>query len=662
LKTTLQFILTLILLFVTNKSFAQGSGNSLKLDGYDDYIECSTSNRGITSSVTAEAWVKTSSYVYHWVVGKYDRDAQGGYHLIIKDGKAAFAGRDGSGTYRNSGYSSVLVNDNQWHHLAGVCNNGIWQIYVDGVLQSQLNSGYNYTDLTSTAMMAIGKDFLANNENFNGQVDEIRVWKKALSEAEIRQNMCQKVLPTTNGLVGYYNLNEGTGSTIQDLSSSKINGSFRNMNASAVWVVSGAPIGDKSTYLYPSTWVGQQLSLINSSNNKLSVSSSSSELKGIHIYAVSSPPNTTLGITNPEQITDYFGTFKVGSSNATYTITGEQENSSCIRTIFQRSNNATNVWSKVNETNQPAFPTYSTNLYQTELALNTSSIGIPKIQGNNIFCFGSGTTLSINTTGSVLWNTGETSKSINVTSPGIYSVTVTINGCVFSDELTVSEIALPVVDLGEDRSICFGETVTLIAPKGPYTYKWSTGATTQMIPVSASGTYWVDVFNNGSCVQRDEVNVNVKPQPNFTLQQELSVCYGEVVTLDATIQNATYVWSNGQTSASIDVTAPTNLSVSITVDGCEYVRQVKVLSDECPNIPNIITPNRDGKNDTFVLKGIKVDAIDIQIYNRWGKSIYMSSGYDNAWAADGNNGGIYYYHIKSRQTQKEYKGWVEVIK
>src|SRR5690606_38887837 len=115
-----------------------------------------------------------------------------------------------------------------------------------------------------------------------------------------------------------------------------------------------------------------------------------------------------------------------------------------------------------------------------------------------------------------------------------------------------------------------------------------------------SGNYWVEVTNTNGCTTRDEVTVEVKPQPNFTLPQELSACYGERITVDATTPGASYLWSTGQTSATVQVAAPANLRVTITVDGCTYTREVTVNSDECPIIPNIITPNGDGKNDTFV--------------------------------------------------------------
>lgn len=243
--------------------------------------------------------------------------------------------------------------------------------------------------------------------------------------------------------------------------------------------------------------------------------------------------------------------------------------------------------------------------------------------------------------------------------PGEYSVTVTQGGCSYTDQITVREISYPLVDLGPNRTLCSGEQTILEAPAGEFTYKWSTGATSQSIAVRSTGAYWVEVTNSYGCTTKDEINVSINPQPSLNIASEISACYGERVKLDVTTPNATYQWSTGQTSASIDVTAPAKLSVDITLDDCTYTYPLTVSSDECPIIPNIITPNGDGKNDCFVLQGINLDAVSIEIFNRWGNSVYRSNSYDNKWAGAGN--GIYYYHIKSSQTQKVYKGWLEVV-
>ncbi|WP_158538632.1 T9SS type B sorting domain-containing protein [Chitinophaga skermanii] len=82
-------------------------------------------------------------------------------------------------------------------------------------------------------------------------------------------------------------------------------------------------------------------------------------------------------------------------------------------------------------------------------------------------------------------------------------------------------------------------------------------------------------------------------------------------------------------------------------------------------IPNIITPNGDGKNDRFVIIGIeKYPGSHLTIYNRWGNQVYHSNNYDNTW--DGLNllQSTYYYILKLNTPQGEqlYKGWVELTR
>lgn len=97
--------------------------------------------------------------------------------------------------------------------------------------------------------------------------------------------------------------------------------------------------------------------------------------------------------------------------------------------------------------------------------------------------------------------------------------------------------------------------------------------------------------------------------------------------------------------------------------GCEGGRtQVLVKVTECPNvfIPNAITPNHDGKNDTFTPLNLPEGTWDIQIYNRWGQQVYEAKNYQNNWPEKKVNAGTYYYLLRNPQTKQQYKGWLEV--
>ncbi|MBE8720683.1 Ig-like domain-containing protein [Sphingobacterium pedocola] len=78
-------------------------------------------------------------------------------------------------------------------------------------------------------------------------------------------------------------------------------------------------------------------------------------------------------------------------------------------------------------------------------------------------------------------------------------------------------------------------------------------------------------------------------------------------------------------------------------------------------IPNVITPNGDGYNDRFVIKGLEgYDKVSLSIINRWGNEIYFNENYDNTWGGLGLNDGTYYYVLQLVKDGKKesHKGWV----
>ncbi|MCX2681606.1 gliding motility-associated C-terminal domain-containing protein [Galbibacter sp. EGI 63066] len=79
-------------------------------------------------------------------------------------------------------------------------------------------------------------------------------------------------------------------------------------------------------------------------------------------------------------------------------------------------------------------------------------------------------------------------------------------------------------------------------------------------------------------------------------------------------------------------------------------------------IPNVITPNGDGKNDTFEIIGIDSNSkAKIIIYNRWGNEVYKNYEYDNSFGGHGLNEGTYFYQlslIDSEGNDRQYTGWI----
>lgn len=97
--------------------------------------------------------------------------------------------------------------------------------------------------------------------------------------------------------------------------------------------------------------------------------------------------------------------------------------------------------------------------------------------------------------------------------------------------------------------------------------------------------------------------------------------------------------------------------------GCEGPRtQVLAELNYCQPvyIPNIITQNQDGKNDTFQPQNLAAGTWTLQIFNRWGKKIYEKANYQNSWPEGNVKGGTYYYLLQNQATNEKYKGWLEV--
>lgn len=83
-------------------------------------------------------------------------------------------------------------------------------------------------------------------------------------------------------------------------------------------------------------------------------------------------------------------------------------------------------------------------------------------------------------------------------------------------------------------------------------------------------------------------------------------------------------------------------------------------------IPNVFTPNGDGKNDTFFIEHLEsFESNEVTIINRWGSTVYQSNHYVNDWTAPGLADGTYFYVVKVRNgtaTWQDYKGYVTVVR
>jgi len=122
-----------------------------------------------------------------------------------------------------------------------------------------------------------------------------------------------------------------------------------------------------------------------------------------------------------------------------------------------------------------------------------------------------------------------------------------LNTCgVLKDSMLIHAFQTTPVDLGAPASFCPGDSVVLNAGSGFQSYVWSTGDTTQQIPVHGQGTYWVAALNPGSrCLSTDTVDIMVYPAPVVNLGPDVSICRDSVYKFDAGSGFSSYLWQDG---------------------------------------------------------------------------------------------------------------------
>ncbi|MEL6140971.1 MAG: SdrD B-like domain-containing protein, partial [Bacteroidota bacterium] len=214
-----------------------------------------------------------------------------------------------------------------------------------------------------------------------------------------------------------------------------------------------------------------------------------------------------------------------------------------------------------------------------------------------------------------------------------YSVTVTdANGCTAVATGNINVNPLPVPDASDDLTICEGESTTLFvegvffSTAEPFVYEWweqsdpatiiSTTDEVTVMPSQLGVTnYIVRVTDANGCKERDIVMVTVVPNPEVTVA-DVTICDGDVATLNAVASGGngsfTYLWSNGETTPSIDVTpgvGDTDYSVTVTstyttsdggVTNCTATTTATVTVNENPTVTitdtddnNIVCPGEE---------------------------------------------------------------------
>jgi hypothetical protein len=199
-------------------------GSALGFDGTDDYVKTASSPAlHLTDEITLEAWAYLESSTGGWqmIISREYGDSYLDEFLLglNPDGYGVFYIRDNAD--QHLAIDDVALSTGSWHHLVGTYNGSVGKLYVDGAEEDSNSSPSGFID-AGTHPVVIGAGSNDNGASYNadpwnGMIDEVRIYSRALSTAEIKEyyDRYEVTLSLPNGGEDWMGTHEISWSTIR---------------------------------------------------------------------------------------------------------------------------------------------------------------------------------------------------------------------------------------------------------------------------------------------------------------------------------------------------------------------------------------------------------------------------------------------------------------
>jgi hypothetical protein len=213
MKKTKQMIKTLCFTLALGwgASTQAQTGAALNFDGVNDKVVIGTSAASSlagNNKVTVEAWVRpTTTTGLGCVVGNYNSPGNNMQFMIRRENSSwvFWVGPGNVTSYTNTPATAGTATVNVWQHVAGVYNGTVMTLYINGVVSA--TAATSNTFATSTNSIMIGGE--SSSEFFTGDIDEVRVWNIARSQADIQNSMNCEINGAAANLLANYHFNQG---------------------------------------------------------------------------------------------------------------------------------------------------------------------------------------------------------------------------------------------------------------------------------------------------------------------------------------------------------------------------------------------------------------------------------------------------------------------
>jgi gliding motility-associated-like protein len=230
------------------------------------------------------------------------------------------------------------------------------------------------------------------------------------------------------------------------------------------------------------------------------------------------------------------------------------------------------------------------------------------------------------------------------------------------DTITITVFPKPTVDIGPDTTICHGSAIQLDAGVSHSKIRWNDESYERFLTVRNEGRYHVSVQNEFGCEENDEIDITLLDEPFVNLGNDTTVC--KLFPLKGGTSGVDFLWCNGAKDSVIFPQTHGQYWITVRNQCGEATDTINIYSYMDIFIPNIVTPNQDGFNETFQVTGITPNILPIlQVYNRWGSEVFSDPFYNGDWPRDSDRPqeDSYFYILRFPQCGVR-KGWLQIKK
>ena len=487
------------------------------------------------------------------------------------------------------------MNSNTWYHIAGTYDGTNVKYYVNGCLISTVPATGNL--ITQDLATAIGNKSFNEGEQYFGQIDEVRIWNVARTQAQIQSYMNNLPTPATQpGLLAYYkftnNLNNSQGNALSNGTSmgaatvyapeppiivttsltavTPQNALCTNNNGSVIITASGNNIQysiDNVSYTSTSSFSGL------AAGNYTAYVESPEGCKMQQAFTITLTPTPSLTLSSTPSPC-FIGNATLTASGATnYTWSPSGTLSSSNGSLVTSNAISNTIYTVSGESNS---------------CVNTKTIAVTRPANFTVtatsasVCAGNSVNLTASGATTYTWNSSTNLNTANATSviatPNVtetYTVTGSVGSCTNIAVTTVTVIPNPTITLTPTLSSICPETSSTLTASGATNYTWTssialsnnTGSLVVANPTTT--TVYTVTGSANSCTNTAIATVSVLTSPTLTITPSFSICSGSTGTLIAS-GASTYTWNNSTNLSSANggtVTSTTNTNETYTVIG-----------------------------------------------------------------------------------------------